>query len=237
MNPLTAERAWRNDLRGELNALANRSLIRINGIGLTLDSRVIGVGLADGFRCLMPREVFDDFVDHEKRFGRVSRIAEDDRQISGVDLRRDNSWPFCRDCLLPFTTMLQGDIGARGCWVTRIEDGAELCECCWLAEHYAGDRSAMIAHVLACDIGDDKRLIRVELRRRRDRDCIIERLAPSYWRSMGLRELVRLHRVSLAESAETITRMLKDLVRCEERERDSSVSKTLTSGTPAACYA
>ncbi len=217
-------RAYRNDLRGELNALANRNLVRLNGIGdLTIDPLVIGVPLADGWHCLMPRSVFNDLVDHERRFGRISRIADEDRVLSGIDLLHDNSWPFCRDCLLPFVTMLNGHPGC-GDWVNRIEDGAELCECCWLAEHYAGDRRKMIEHALRCDVGDDSRLVRVELRRGRDRDGIIERLQRSYWRSPGLRELLRLHRVSMAESAGVILRMLEALiveVKAKEGERNS----------------
>ena len=233
-------RAYRNDLRAELNTVANRNLDRVNGLGLILGLHAIGVGLADGWRCLMPREVFDDLVDHEKRFGRASGIAEDDRCASGVELWRDNSWPFCRECLLPFTTMLQGDAGGRGCWVNRIEDGAELCECCALAENYAGDRKQMISHVLRCDMGDDSRLVRVELRRGRDRDGIIERLQRSYWRSPGLRELIRLHRVSLSDCAEVIARMLKDLVNevmKSQRDKNSMVSNRLTSGTRESVYA
>ena len=235
-------RAGRNDLRAELNALANRSLVRLNGIGLTLDPIVIGVGLADGWRCLMPRAVFDDLTDHEKRFGRVSGVAEDDRLRSGVDLLQDNSWPFCAGCSLPFVTMLNGEPG-QGVWVQRIEDGGPLCECCWLAEHYAGDRRKMIEHVLAHDMGDDSRLIRVEIHRGRDLAIITEHLERSAWTSPGLRELIRLHRVSLSECAEVLARTLRDLVRkvkADERERNSTVSKTGrfgASGTRQACYA
>jgi hypothetical protein len=245
---------WRNDLRGEMNFIVNYNLCRHYGIeGLSLSPVVISVRRPnydedkDPYEpCFITRERFDELVEHEKRFGRVSRIAEDDRQISGVDLRRDNSWPFCRDCLLPFTTMLQGDIGTRGCWVTRIEAGAELCECCWLAAHYCGDREAMIQHVLDQDMGDDRRLIRAELRRGFDRAAIIYRHSRDFWTSPGLRELIRLHRVSLTECAGVILRILRTLiteVKADERERNSrraTVSKTVCSsgsGTRAECYA
>jgi hypothetical protein len=247
-------RAYRNDLRGELNRVYNHGRVVFQGREaegpIMRDWEDIGVELSEPARsklsalyCRMPREVFHGLVDHEKRFARISRLTEDDRQLSGVDLLQDNRWPFCRDCLLPFTTLLQGDIGGRGCWVNRIEDGADLCECCWLSENYAGDHAKMIEHVLRCDMGDDSRWLRVELRRGRDLDIVVGHLEHSYWRSPGLRELIRLHRVSLTECAEVIVRMVKDLVkrvRRDERERNSRramVSKTLHSGTRESVYA
>lgn len=257
---------WRNDLRGELNAIANRNAQCVQGIGLTLGPKVlglcpvdgcphlegplkaeewppanrvfsIGIPLTNGWHCTMPWQVFEDLVDHERRFGRRSRLKEDDRQLSGVELLRDYSWPRCHGCSLVFATILQGDVGGRGYWVNRIEDGAYLCESCWLAEHYNGDCKAMIEHVLAHDIGDDSRWIRVELRRGRGLDIVTVHIERSYWHSPGLRELIRLHRVSLADCADVIVRTVTDMVRKvrrEEREpnsRRATVSNSLNCGT------
>lgn len=243
-----SQRAYRNDLRGEINAIANCNLTSFQGVeGLSLHPSNLLVRPPnyneDPYqRCFIPREVFDDLVQHEKRFGRVSRMATEDRAVSGVDLLRDNSWPFCRDCLLPFVTLLNGH-HRTGYWVSRIEDGAELCESCWLTEHFAGDHVQMIEHVLRCDIGDDSRLIRVYLRRGFDAEAIIFQTTEGYWRSPGLFELLRLHRVSLTECAGVILRMIKALiaeVKADDRSdyfRCARVSKTLTSGTRTACYA
>jgi hypothetical protein len=243
-------RAYRNDLRGEMNAIYNRN--RVVYQGRESEGPIVRPGddifislpgeaqrRLNSFGCRMPRHVFDDAVDQEKRFGRRSSIVADDREISGVGPLCDNSWPFCRDCLLPFTTLLNGHAG-HGYWVSRIEDDSELCECCWLAEHYASDRAQMIEHVLRSDTGDDARLIRVERRRGSDLDIITTHLERGSWHSPGLRELIRLHRVSLTECAEVIVRMVRDLVkkvRCEVHERNSGVSNRLTSGTRAPCYA
>jgi hypothetical protein len=240
---------WRNDLRGELNAHYNAARTVFQGLEsygpIVRDWEDIFITIPDeaqrrlnSFGCRMPRGVFDDLVDHEKRFSRRSRIVED-REISGVGLLHDNSWPFCRDCLLPFTTLLNGHAG-HGCWVSRIEDDSPLCESCSLAEHYGGDHSQMIEHVLRSDMGDDSRLIRVELRRGRCLDIITMHLERDSWHSRGLRELIRLHRVSLIECAEVIVRMVKDLVkraRCEDRENNLRGLNRLTSGTRESVYA
>jgi hypothetical protein len=228
---------WRNDLRAELNHVFN------DQGHIVLDGHDIGVGLPEleqqklnAFSCRMRRQVFDDLVRHEKLFGRVSCITEEDRELSGVGLLKDNSWPFCSCCSLPFTSMLQGDVGERGYWVSRIEDGADLCECCWLAEHYGGDHHAMIRHVLERDIGPESavRWLRIEMRREHwvsfPNRCgyrtdyvgtAVMKLERSAWHSPGLRELIRLHRVSLVECAVVIVQIVKELKKkaeAEERE-------------------
>jgi hypothetical protein len=237
---------WRNDLRGELNAIANYNLHNYQGIeGLSLSAHVIYVRepgyvskgdyfnmtpkerrtVRDPYRPspAISRRRFDELVDHEHRFRSISRTAEGDRQISGVDLLCDNSWPFCRECLLPFVTMLNGH-ARLGCWVCRIEDDDELCECCWLAEHYAGDRKRMIEHVLRCDFGGEvmRASVRIGLRRGWDDDTLVYQNIRDYWQSPGLFELLRLHRVSMSECAGAILSMLETLiaeVRVDERAR------------------
>ncbi|MGA7873044.1 MAG: hypothetical protein WCA22_19310 [Candidatus Binatus sp.] len=228
---------WRNDLRAELNSIANCNLHKYTGIeGLSLGLHVIHVHPPDyvskddyTFKLswkerrltrdphrpqpALSRQRFDELVDHERRFGRRSRIADEDRVLSGVDLLADNSWPFCRTCGLPFAAMLNGH-PRQGFWVCRIEDGADLCECCWLAEHYAGDRQAMIQHVLAQDLGGDvmRASVRLGLRRGWDDDTIFFRNVEAYWTSPGLFELLRLHRVSMSESAGVILQVLEALI-------------------------
>lgn len=260
-------RAYRNDLRGELNAIYNSNRTVYQGREaegpIVLPGSDIGVRLPEeaqcrlnALSCRMPWQVFDDLVEHDRCFGRISRIADENRVLSGVDHLRDNSWPFCRDCRLPFVTMLNGH-PRHGYWVCRIEDGEELCEACWLAEHYGGDRARMIEHVIASDMGDDSRWIRAQMRRehweptpgmegtagaRHWTDYVgtaVMHIERSYWQSPGLRELIRLHRVSLVECAETIVRMIKELVkrvRREDRERNSSVSNRLNFGTRESVY-
>ncbi len=262
------ERAhWRNDLRTELNAIANQNLYRYQGIeGLTLGLHVIHVeapgyvdrdeyarlspkerrAVRDPYRPgpAMSRQRFDELVEHERRFGRISRITDEDRQISGVDPLHDNSWPFCRDCLLPFVTMLNGH-PRQGYWVCRTGDADEICECCWLEQRYAADRKRVIEHVLRYDYGGDvmRQSVRVGLRRGWDDDTVIYQNIRDYWQSPGLFELLRLHRVSLSESAGVILSMLETLiveVKADERSNHSrgvSVSNRLNSGTPRACYA
>jgi hypothetical protein len=258
-------RAYRNDLRSELNAIANYNLTRFQGVeGLSLSPHVIYVRepgyvskgdyflmspkerqtVRDPYRPgpALERQRFDELVEHERRFGRISRIADGDRQVSGVDLLADNSWPFCRDCLLPFVTMLNGH-ARLGCWVCRIEDRDELCESCRLTEAYAGNRTRMIEHVLRDDFGGDvmRQSVRVGLRRGWDDDTLIFQNIRDYWQSPGLFELLRLHRVGMSESAGAILSMLETLiaeVKANERERNSrraTVSKTLDSGTHAPC--
>ena len=230
------ERAhWRNDLRAELNAVANYNLHNYYGIeGPSLGLHVIYVNppgyvskedyfkmspkecrtVRDPYRPgpAIARERFDELVEHEGHFGRRSSLTEHDRQLSGVELLKDYSWPRCHSCALPFTTMLQGDVGERAFWVNRIEDGDELCECCWLAEHYGGDRERMIEHVLRCDYGGEvmRQSIRVALRRGWDDDTIFYQNVRDYWMSPGLFELLRLHRVSMSESAGVILSMLEN---------------------------
>ncbi|HXN85590.1 MAG TPA: hypothetical protein VN867_05940 [Candidatus Binataceae bacterium] len=245
---LTQERVpyWRNDLRTELKTIAKCSLHNYYGIeGLSLGLHVIHidppgyVSKEDYFKMsskerstcrdpyrpgpAMERQRFDELVEHECRFGRISRMADEDRQVSGVDLLGDNSWPFCRDCLLPFATMLNGH-PRLGYWVNRIEDADELCEACWLTQHYAGDRQKMIQHVLAQDFGGAvmRQSVRVGLRRGWGDDTLIYQNVRDYWMSPGLFELLRLHRVSMSESAGVILSMLETLiaeVRVDERER------------------
>ena len=235
---------WRNDLRAELNAIANDNLKRIQG--LSLSPHVIhvdppGYVSRENYFLMSPKERrscrdpyrpgpamergrFDELVEHERHFGRISRLTENDRQLSGVELLKDYSWPRCHGCALPFTTILQGDVGERGYWVSRIEDGAELCEACWLTEHYAGDRQKMIQHVLAQDCGGAvmRVSIRIGLRRGWADDTLIFQNIRDYWNSPGLFELLRLHRVSMSESAGVILSMLETLiaeVKADERLR------------------
>jgi hypothetical protein len=171
------------------------------------------ISLPDCDRSCVPREIFDRLVDHERRFGRLSRLADDDRVTSGADLLEDNSWPFCGDCLLPLESMLNGHAGL-GYWVSRIADGESLCGACWLAGHYGNDHDRMIDHVLRYDLPDRLMLAfaRADAYRRRKPQDSIDALCRSYWRSPGLFELLRLHRVSMATAAAVVSRMAKALV-------------------------
>jgi hypothetical protein len=237
---------WRNNLRGELNAIANYNLGHYQGVeGLSLGNVVSvhppGYVSHEVYGKMSPKELrahrdpyrpgpamerkrFDELVDHERRFGRISRTVEDDRHFSGVDVLHDNSWPFCSACLLPFVTMLNGHPG-QGVWVQRIEDGDELCECCWLDEHYAGDRQKMIEHVLYDLTGDALRCsVRLQIRRGWDDDTIFYQTVRTYWSAPGLFELLRLHRVSVSESAGVILQILEAMIakaKADERERKS----------------
>jgi hypothetical protein len=109
--------------------------------------------------------------------------------------------------------MLNGYVGL-GCWVSRIADGESSCGACWLAHHYGGDRVRMIEHVLRCDLAD--RLMTAFARAGRYRRLAMQdaadELSRSYWRSPGLFELLRLHRISMFTAAAVILRLAKALV-------------------------
>ncbi len=207
----------RNDLRTELNALANRNLQRYQGREdegpILLEGKDLYWRFPDYNRSRIPRHVFDALVEHEKRFGRLSRLTEDDREISGADLLDDNRWPFCRECLSPFENLLNGHAG-QGCWVSRIEDGADICGPCWLGETYGWDASKMIEHVIRHDLGDAllREAARYPLRRGHGETAAADSIMCSYWRSPGLFELLRLHRVSVETSATVIFRLAKALL-------------------------
>jgi len=165
----------------------------------------------------MPRRVFDRLVEHERRFGRISRTSDEDYYASGMVVSEDNSWPFCSECLLPLVTMLNGHPG-QGVWVEPIADAAEVCACCWLAEHYDGDHDRMIEHVVRVDIGDEiaQAFLRNDVLRgiragrlAGDYHMALCNLALVYFESAGLFELLRLHRVSVREAATVIVRVGK----------------------------
>jgi hypothetical protein len=244
----------RHDLRAEINQVANYNLRAYYGIeGLSLSRHSIQVRHPgyidfDTFHAMSPkeqrsvrdpyspgvtmyRERFDALVAHEKQFGKLSGMADDDRELAGVNVRRDGAWPACRDCGLPFVTMLNGHQG-YGVWVCRIEDGDPLCECCWLAETYSGDRQ-MIEHVLRWDFGGKamRLSVRADLRRYNDVEQVFRRNVSAYWQSPGLFELLRLHRVSLTASAGVILHMLESLIaeiRLDERvRREATITRKL----------
>jgi len=171
--------------------------------------------------CFMLRSIFDELVEHEKRFGKLSGIADEDRELSAANVLRDGAWPACESCHLPFVTMFNGHQGF-GAWVCRIEHGDALCEACWLTERYGGDHEKMIEHVLRVDMVTPviRQSIAVDLRRHAPRMGdrgwgaweVIYSHSRTWWHSPGLRELLRLHRVSLTTAAGVIVRMISEMV-------------------------
>jgi hypothetical protein len=225
-------RAYRNDLRAELNAVAEAG--RVVYQGREAEGRVLGHGdlyipLPDdvqrksGFlNVRLPRDVFDALVEHERRFGRTSRIAEADRVFSGVSMLNDASWPFCSECLLPFATLLNGHAGI-GVWVERIEDSSPLCGSCWLASEYHNDLDRMVEHTLSALNPLQRAVIAFQLRRKENRRDVTYFAMPTFCRAPGLFELLRLHRVSLIKAAVVIVRhtlSLVDAVRSDEQSID-----------------
>ncbi|MFZ0678624.1 hypothetical protein [Candidatus Binatus sp.] len=221
----TPRACTRNDLRTELNKLWRRNHsvyqgresegpIVLGDIWVQLDDDPSHRGYYEG--ASMYRRAFDRLVEHERRFGRISRTSEEDRYESGLVVLDDNSWPFCSECLLPFVTVLNG-YPRSGVWVERIEDGADLCGCCWLDDHYAGDHDRMIEHVIRHDLGDEmaQASLRADIRRgvragrvSGDHGMALRELARAYFDSPGLFELLRLHRVAVREAAAVIWRTI-----------------------------
>lgn len=248
--------AGRTDLRAELNALARFNVARKNvapdlsggdfwiPISMALAKRGGFDGLARstycpdgsvGVVCKMPRDLFLELLEHERRYGRLPvrkpgdaqcacgaelpmpgyrrRVCSECAFSSGAVVLDDNSWPFCADCLLPFVTMLGGRTRI-GTWVERIEDGADLCGCCWLAEHYNGDAEKMVEHVLSRSRTSDRDFAAFEFGRRgkQSRDQIFDDIALMPWSEPGLWELLRLHRISLTTAATFILRRARGIV-------------------------
>jgi len=242
----------RNDLRKELQAIASRNAVRVtdgNGRVLNDGQRVINGDFlyirvlkaaaiaggfnklampqlrqgSDGYLCGIPREFFFELVDHEQRFGRTSRITEADRVFSGVPMLTDNGWPFCSECLLPFTTMANGH-PRTGVWVEPIADGEYICGCCWLASNYHGDAGAMINHVLAGQTRGARSKAAYLLEHVHPKWWVgfgYQDVTPLLWAAPGLWELLRLHRVSLAATAAGILRYACEIIRAVKADEAS----------------
>src|SRR5208337_1475101 len=119
-------------------------------------------------------------------------------------------------------------------WVCPIEDGAELCGCCWLAEHYDGDHDRMIEHVIRHDVGDSiaQAFLRADILRgirtgrlAGDYHMALCDLAMIYFESPGLFELLRLHRVGVREAAAAIVRIGKDRLGAIQAARRAALAR------------
>lgn len=248
----------RNDLRGELNAVWSRNhhcynayvdgkLVILNDGQPYVEAGDVFMGVPratakarkfeglarmakdiDEVALRIPRRVFDALVEHERAYGKLSKIPATELCASGADLLRDNSWPFCRDCLMPFENMFNGTAG-EGLWVSRIDDGADICGPCWLGDEYAGDHEKMVAHVLRCDLGGDWQAKTARgqiLRHPRDAWMAFEAVTLGYWNSGGLFELLRMHSVSLSTAAIVIGTMAAEIVAlAREQLEDKAAAK------------
>lgn len=221
-------RAPRADLRAELNTINRRNVMLVAGRedkGYVLPTDSVGVRFEPGERTLMSRLMFDELVRHERRFGKLSKLSEDDRTLSGANVLHEDWWPKCRVCRLPFVCVDNGNPGA-GYWVQAAEDGDDTCWPCDLAERFGDDRSGMIEHVIRAGISDAlmRRFALVGWRKGWDRDRITDIISPTLWRAPGLFELLRLHRVGAREASAVIWRMARAVVQrvsTEEREIDA----------------
>lgn len=217
-----ARRAPRVDLRAELNRINRGNAMLVAGReadGYVLPADHLGVAYEPGERTLMPRAMFDELVSHERRFGKLSKLSESDRTLSGANVLHEDWWPKCRVCRLPFVCMDNGFAGV-GLWVQATEDGGDTCWPCDLAGRFGDDRSGMIEHVVRAGIGDKlmRQFALVGIRKGWDRDRITDNLTPTYWRAPGLFELLRLHRVGMAEASAVIWKMAREIVRAVQTE-------------------
>ncbi|HUY27320.1 MAG TPA: hypothetical protein VMV27_07850 [Candidatus Binataceae bacterium] len=126
----------------------------------------------------------------------------------GVDL--PPGWPRCDECRRPFPTANAGEI-EFGAWVSRICAGESLCGRCWLTEHHAGDRAAMIEHVLRCDTETIARLA-VALDFRQMKFEVLDHACCWLWQGKGIFELLRTGAVTLLEAATVIRRRATEIV-------------------------
>lgn len=194
--------------------------------GYVLPAQFVGVAYEPGERTLMPRAMFDELVEHERRFGRLSKLSEDDRILSGAHVLRDEEWrwPKCRVCRLPLVCVDNGTPGI-GLWVQATEDGGDICWPCGLAERFGDDRSGMIEQAVRSGFSDAllRRFALIGIRKGRDRDLVTDAISPTLWRAPALFELLRLHRIGMREVSAVIWKVAREIVRrvmAEEREID-----------------